>query len=153
MIAAKRVARALICSGAGSLTALVALQAGAWLGGGGEVANPAAVSASTSPVERGVAIGRTGLVMFPLLWALALLWGGLVTWPLRRLRSQTLALYVGVGVLLGLALGALGIGSMRLIGASPLATPRAAVVMIAFASGGMVGFAAYWRWRRSERTG
>jgi hypothetical protein len=145
----------MVCSGAAALTTLLALQAGSAFAPG--VAPPADTGATASvaeaPFDRGLAFGRGALMLLPLLWSLALLWGAVATWILRRLRRQTLATYLGAALLFGSALGALGLASARLTLSRPLPAERSAIVMIAFLGGWLVGLAAYWAMRRRESRG
>jgi len=152
MITARGVLRALICSCAAALATLAVLQAGflavAPVPEGARLAGES-LSLGERPPAQGLALGRALLVMLPLLWALAVMWGALATWVLRRLRSQSLVTYLGAGLLCGSALGLLGVGSIRALLRTSIPPARAGLVIAAFAAGWMVGLGSYWRMRRT----
>jgi hypothetical protein len=152
MITARGVLRALICSGAAALATLAVLQAGFLAAPpvpeGARLASET-LSLGERPPGQGLSLGRALLVMLPLLWALAILWGALATWVLRRLRNQSLVTYLGAGLLCGGGLGLFGAGSIQAMLGTPIPPARAGLVIAAFAAGWMVGLGSYWRMRRT----
>jgi hypothetical protein len=153
MMTARGVRRALVCSGAAAVATLAVLQGGALLtptGPQSVALTGEALSFGNPPAAHAQSFGRILLAALPLLWTLAILWGALSTWLLRRLPSQSVWTYLNAAVFCGGGLGLLGLGSVRWMVNQPIPPARAAIVMAAFILGWVTGLGGYWWLKRRE---